>query len=422
MKTFSLVLAALLYLAACQPSVTVKTETDTLKEKSEKDTPFLLGIDNFIQNHLELVKGKRVGLVTNPSGVNGKLQATSDILFLHPDVNLTAYYGPEHGIRGAIHAGWNVADTLDPKTALPIYSLYGKRRKPSAESLQNVDVIIIDIQDIGIRAYTYIYTMAMVMEAAAENGKQVIVLDRPNPIGGELVEGNLVKEPFFSFVGLYPIPYHYGMTIGELALLFNTEYDINCDLKVVPMIGWQRDMFWDATGLSWVPTSPHVPHWETILHMGATGTFGELGVLSEGVGYTSPFEMVGAPWIDGEDFAEKLNTLHIEGVFFRPLYFRPYYLHYQGEICQGVQLHILDARKFRPYSAGLKIMQAHIELYPDHDLFAKKDRVSMFNKVVGNDAIKEALQNGKSVDEIEASWQPELDAFKTIREKYLLYR
>jgi len=286
----------------------------------EKKATVTLGVENFLQNYKHLVKGKRVGLLTNPSGVNSRLQSTADLFAADPDIHLTALFGPEHGIRGAIYAGEKVADEVDPHTGVPVFSLYGKHRKPTKNMLDSVDVIFVDIQDIGLRGYTYIYTMAKVMEAAAEFDKEVIILDRPDPIGGEKVEGNLVEPGFESFVGMFPIPYRYGMTIGELARLFNNEFGIHCKLQVIPMKGWKRSMLWKDTGLLWVPTSPHVPHWETVLYMGATGTFGELHVLSEGVGYTSPFEIVGAPWVDGYQFAEALNALHLPGVIFRPLY------------------------------------------------------------------------------------------------------
>ena len=281
---------------------------------------------------------------------------------------------------------------------------------------------MVDIQDIGLRAYTYIYTMAMVMQAAAEYDKQVIILDRPNPLGGERVEGNLVEKKYLSFVGLYPIPYQHGMTIAELALLFNREFDINCNLDVVPMLGWKRSMLWEDTGFKWIPTSPHIPHWQSILYMGATGTFGELGILSEGVGYTSPFEIVGAPWIDGEIFAERLNRLGLPGIYFRPLYFKPYYAHYAGQICQGVQLHITDPLIFQPYITGLHIMQTHMKLYPERNLFSKKNRVKMFEKVVGTDKIRKSLLVGESIHQLEQSWLPEVKQFKSRRDQYLLYQ
>jgi uncharacterized protein YbbC (DUF1343 family) len=413
---FSLLI--LISFAACQPEIAVKKETMPPSSPSEQ---FLLGIDNFLNNKIDMVKGKRVALLTNPSGVNADLIYTSDLLFESPEVNLTSFFGPEHGIRGDFFAGQKVSDVNDPKTGLMIYSLYGQRRKPTPETLENTDVIMVDIQDIGLRGYTYVYTMAKVMEAAADNDKQVIVLDRPNPVGGLLVEGNLVEEDYFSFVGLFPTPYFHGMTIGELALLFNEEFGIDCDLTVIPMLGWKRDMYWDDTSLSWVPTSPHVPHWETILYMGASGTFGELGTLSEGVGYTSPFETIGAPWINAEDFATELNALNLPGIYFRPLSFKPYYFRNKDKDLQGVQMHITDRNVYLPYATGLYIMQTHIRMYPDHDIFGNQRRISMFNKVMGTDKIMNMLKENVPVAKIKASWQDELDEFKETRKKYLLY-
>ena len=400
-------------------SVVLKQSVNQESHPDEKMV--VLGVENFLRNHLNLVKGKKVGLITNPSGVDRYLNSTADEFFKHPDINLTALLGPEHGIRGAIYAGEKISDEVDPHTKLPVFSLYGKHRKPTAEMLQNLDVLVVDIQDIGIRAYTFIYTMAKVMEAAAEFDKEVIVLDRPNPLGGIAIEGNRVQEGFFSFVGMYPIPYRHGMTIGELAKLFNREFKINCDLTVIPMLNWERNMFWDDTRLPWVPTSPHVPHWETTLFMSATGLFGELRTLSEGVGYTSPFEITGAPWIDGYRLAEALNKLNIEGIIFRPLYFKPYYASFKGDVCQGVQLHLTDRRKFNSFLTGLYIMQTIIALYPEHDLFAQKDRINMFNKVTGCDYIMRDLKAGLPVADIQAKWLAELNEFKTLRAEYLLY-
>ena len=414
-NVFSLIL--IFALAACQSE-----KVNIIVRDQDKTDPFLLGIDNFLLNHLDLVKDKRVGLLTNPSGVNRTLKATSDLLYHHPHVNLTTLFAPEHGIRGEIYAGSDVKNTIDPKTSLPVFSLYGSHRKPTSEMLKKVDVIIIDIQDIGLRAYTYIYTMALIMTAAKESGKSVIILDRPNPIGGLEVEGNLVSENFFSFVGLYPIPYRHGMTIGELALLFNSEYNISCHLEVIPMRGWERKMIWSDTGLSWVPTSPHVPHWRTILHMIGSGTIGELDVLSVGVGYTSPFEIVGAPWIDGEGFARELNNLALPGVVFRPIHFKPYYGQYAGELCHGVQVHIKNIYTFKPYMAGLNIMQTCMRLYPEHDLFAKEDRIEMFDNVIGSDKVRIALTQHIAVNQIRESWQDSLNEFKQIRKKYLIYK
>ena len=391
------------------------------KHKPGSNSRIILGSENFINKNLSLIEGKRVGLLTNPSGINGSLHSTADLFFKNPAINLVALFGPEHGIRGAVNAGEKIQDTTDSKTGLPVYSLYGKNRKPTKEMLKNIDVLIVDIQDIGVRAYTYVYTMAMVMEAAAENHIPLIVLDRPNPIGGLAVEGNLVERGYFSFVGLYPIPYRHGMTIGELAQLFNNEFGIHCDLTIIPLSGWRRDMLWDQTGLFWVPPSPHVPHWQTVLFMSTTGTFGELHTLSEGVGYTSPFEMIGAPWIDGTLLADSLNARHLPGVLFRPLYFKPYYGTFKGEILQGVQLHLTDVTAYKSYTTGFYIMETVMKLYPEHDLFAQKNRLKMFNKVLGCKWITEDLRNGVPVSEIEKKWQKPLEKFKRIRKKYLLY-
>ncbi|NOG44182.1 MAG: DUF1343 domain-containing protein [Calditrichaeota bacterium] len=381
----------------------------------------ILGVENFLAGHVGLIKGKRVGLVTNQSGVNRSLQSTADLLFHHPDINLKALYGPEHGIRGDIFAGHKISTQTDPKTGLTVYSLYGKTRKPTKEMLNGIDVIIFDIQDIGVRSYTFISTMGVVIEAAAENDKEVIILDRPNPIGGVKVEGNIVHDGYFSFIGYFPIAYRHGMTVGEIAKMHNTEKNIGAKLTIIPLKNWNRSMLWNETGLPWIPTSPHVPDWESSLFLAATGTFGELHVLSEGVGYTMPFEFVGAPWIKSDEFATALNNLNLSGIIFRPVSFKPYYFRLKDQQCQGVQLHIIDYNTFDSFTCGLHIMKTTMDLYPDHDLFANKNRISSFNKVMGSDLITTGLQTGKSVDQLEKEWQQELNEFKKIRTKYLLY-
>ncbi len=410
-------------LAAISLSCTAMKQNIHLQQQSQTQTSYVIpGVENLLVNHLDLLKGKRVGLVTNPSGVDHNLNSTADLFADNPAIQLTTLFGPEHGIRGAVSAGEKVADQTDPKTGVPVYSLYGKHRKPTAEMLTNVDILVVDLQDIGVRAYTYVYTMAMVMQAGAEHHIPVVVLDRPNPIGGDVVEGNLVEKGFFSFVGLYPIPYRHGMTIGELARLFNEEYGIHCDLTVIPVQGWKRSMLWDETHLPWILPSPHVPHWQTVLFMSSTGTFGELHTLSEGVGYTVPFELVGAPWIDGAKLAGTLNALNLPGVRFRPLYFKPYYGIFTQQICQGVQIHLTNPRIYQSYVTGLYIMQTVMRLYPEHNLFAEPDRVRMFNKVMGCDWITNDLKNNVPVKEIQANWQDELSRFQKIRSKYLLYK
>jgi len=381
----------------------------------------LPGIDVLLREKADLVAGKRLGLITNPTGFTADLRTTIDALTADPRVQLVALFGPEHGVRGDMKGGQKVQTFIDRKTGIPVYSLYGDVRKPTPAMLKDVDALLFDIQDIGVRPYTYIYTMALAMQAAAEKGIPFLVLDRPNPMGGELVEGPVLEEKFKSFIGLYPIPYVHGMTVGELARLFNEEYGIGCDLIVVPMKGWRRSMLYRDTGLLWVPTSPHVPRAESCFWVAATGGLGELGTLSEGVGTPLPFEICGAPWIDGDKLADALNSLHLPGVFFRSLYFRPYYFRFQDELCGGVQIHITNFHTFRPMRTQITILTAIRDLFPAHDYFADSDRILSFDRAMGTDQVRKAIQTGKSADDIIASWQDKLEEFKKIREKYLLY-
>jgi uncharacterized protein YbbC (DUF1343 family) len=408
----------LLFIFSCQSRIQIKKSNHI---SAPEPAQVILGIDNLLTEHLKSIENKRVGLVTNPSGVNGNIEYTSDVFFKHPKINLVALFGPEHGIRGNEYGGDKIQDTVDETTGIPLFSLYGKNRKPSQEMLNLVDIMVFDIQDIGVRSYTYIYTMAKVMEACSEFGKPFIVLDRPNPLGGILVEGNILDTTFASFVGLYPLPYIYGMTIGELAKYFNSEFNINCDLTIIPMKRWKRQMNFGETGLTWIPTSPHVPEWQTVYYLASTGIVGELHTVSIGVGYTLPFKLIGTPWTNGNELAKSLNELILPGVYFRPHYYKPFYSLFKGEMCDGVQLHITDYLDFKPYVTGLHIMNQLINLYPEHDIFADSSRVKMFNKVTGTDKIMNDLIKRISAFEMEKSWQDELNIFKKKREKYLLY-
>jgi len=378
------------------------------------------GIDVLLEEQLDLLRGKRVGLITNPSGVNSQMESTVDLLYNHPDINLVALFGAEHGVRGDATGGFKVDDFIDPKTGVPVYSLYGKTRKPTLEMLDNVDVLIYDIQDIGSRAYTYIYTMARSMEAAAEQGKRFIVLDRPNPLGGNLVEGPVLDTAFSSFIGLYPIPFVYGLTVGELAQLFNSEFDINVDLTVVPLKNWQREMTGDKTGLEWVITSPHIPHSKTALFCAATGCIGELHTIDVGIGYTMPFELIGEEWMDANELSEELNSYNLPGVFFRPMYYKPYYFTREDIQLQGVQIHIADVAEFKPMLTQIYILCAIRKLYPEQLIFETK-RTGSFDKAMGTDKIRQEVWDGKSAGEIIAEWQDDLNKFMKIREKYLIY-
>ncbi|MBD3375207.1 DUF1343 domain-containing protein [candidate division KSB1 bacterium] len=378
------------------------------------------GVEILLQDRIDLVKGKRVGLITNPTGVTSALISTIDALHAHPQVDLVALYGPEHGVRGDIAAGEKVSTYLDPKTNVPVHSLYGETRKPTPEMLEGVDVLLYDIQDIGVRSYTYIYTMAYAMEAAKEQGIPFVVLDRPNPLGGTLVEGPMWEPEFKSFIGLYPISYIYGLTVGELAKLFNNEFGIHCELSVVHMQGWTRDMVFSETGLPWVPTSPHIPHALTSFFYPLTGIIGELNTVNIGVGYTMPFELVGAPWIDSEELASYLNTHDLPGVYFRPLHYRPYYYHFQGEEIQGIHIYILDTTAIKPVATQMVILTALHKLYPEQTLFSD-ERIAMFDKASGSDKLRNQVLNGWDAERIIQSWQDDLSEFKKMRQKYIYY-
>lgn len=317
-----------------------------------------LGIEN-VDSYMDVFKGKRVGLITNATGVDRQFASSADVLGAR--VKLVALFAPEHGLRGSAVAGAAISQEKDVKTGLPIYSLHGDVRKPTAAMLKNIDVLAFDIQDIGARSYTYIYTMAYAMQSAKEQDKTFVVFDRPNPIGGEKVEGGLLQSAYSSFIGLYPIPIRHGLTVGELAKLFNEEFGIGARLVVIPMSGWKRSMLQEDTGIPWVMTSPNIPTPDSALIYPGTGLFGGSNV-SEGIGTTRPFELVGAPWLDGKKLADKMNAYKLPGVYFRPAYFTPQWGKYQGRLCNGVQIHLTDRRSFAPVAVGVYLIHAVREL------------------------------------------------------------
>ena len=285
------------------------------------------GIEVLRDNGFAELKGKRVGLITNPTGIDNKFKSTVDILHQAPGVTLTALYAPEHGVRGDIHAGDKVDNMIDPATGVPVYSIFGKTRKPTPEMLRDIDVLVYDIQDNGCRSYTFISSMGNAMEACAENGKEFMVLDRPNPVGGNKIEGNLTEDDCISFVSQFKIPYLYGLTPGELAKYLNEEGMLankaKVNLTVIPMEGWTRDMSFADTGMPWVLPSPHIPNPDACIYYPASGILGELYFISIGVGYTLPFKLFCATWIDAEKFAKRMNDLHLAGVYFRPIHIKP---------------------------------------------------------------------------------------------------
>ncbi|MEQ9308385.1 MAG: DUF1343 domain-containing protein [Balneolaceae bacterium] len=384
------------------------------------------GIDVLVENDFTILKGKRVGLITNATGLSSSLKPTIDILYEAEGVELVALYGPEHGARGEIAAGDKVEDYKDEVTGVTVYSLYGSTRKPTKEMLQGVDVLVYDIQDIGVRSYTYISTMGLAMEAASENGIEFVVLDRPNPLGGNKIEGNIAEEGFFSFVSQYPIPYVYGLTPGEVAIMLNEEgwlgEDVRVSLTVVEMEGWSRSMTFEETGLHWVPTSPHIPNANSAYFYVATGIMGELGVFSEGVGYTLPFQLIGAEWIEERALAEKMNALEISGVEFRPVVYKPFYGRDEGKTLHGVQIHFSDYTNAELMLLQYYFMQVHRELYPDKDIFEQgENRWSMFDKVSGSDEVRKRFMKTYKVDDIRSFLNKDVDSFRKKSQQYYLY-
>lgn len=386
------------------------------------------GVEVLKDRGFDVLKGKRVGLLTNPTGIDRSLKSTIDILWEAPEVNLVALYGPEHGVRGDFDAGDYVENYIDEQTGLPVYSLYGKTRIPTPEMLENVDVIVYDIQDIGCRSYTYISSMGNIMTAAADNDIEIVVLDRPNPLTGNKIEGNVAEEGFFSFVSAYPIPYVYGLTPGEVAMMINEEgwldTDKNCKLTVIPMEGWKRNMTFEDTGLPWVPTSPHIPHAYSAAYYVATGILGELKAVDEGVGYTLPFQVYGAEWIDDPfELAQRMNALGIEGMGFRPIVYKPFYRVYQGKTLKGVQLHITDFEKTELMYIQFRFLEVLHEMYPDVDVFSiNPHRHGMFDKVCGTDEIRKKFSERYRFEDIKPILEKDVESFRNLSKKYYLYR
>lgn len=386
------------------------------------------GIEVLKSQNFKVLEGKRVGLITNPTGVDNDLVSDVDILAAAPNVNLVALYGPEHGVRGNAHAGDAVGDDKDPVTGLPVYSLYGKTRKATPEMLKDVDVLVYDIQDNGCRSFTYISTMGLAMEAAAENGKEFVVLDRPNPLTGNKIEGNLTEDDCISFVSQFKIPYIYGLTCGELATYINEngllKNGVKCKLTVVKMKGWKRNMDYEKTGLQWIPSSPHVPHGNSSFYYPVSGIVGEFGYVSIGVGYTIPFEMFGAPWIKADELADAMNALNLPGVIFRPIYAKPFYSVFSGQQIEGVQVHITDMEKAPLTPINFLFMQEAARLYPDYKFFEKADkgRYNMFDIVCGSKYIRETFSKNHRWADIESYWNKDVESFRAKSKKFYLYK
>lgn len=386
------------------------------------------GVEVLRDGGFEALRGKRVGLITNPTGVDNALRATVDILNDAPDVELVALFAPEHGVRGDVTAGAKVADTTDPSTGVKVYSLYGATRRPTAAMLRDVDAVVYDIQDNGCRSYTFISTMANAMEACAAQGKEFVVLDRPDPLGGMKVEGNKVDPGCESFVGALPIPYIYGLTPGELARMIVGEKMIKgaekLKLTVIPMEGWSRDMLFADTGMPWVLPSPHMPTPETALYYPATGIVGELDYLSIGVGYTMPFRTFAASWINAGKLAARLNAMKIPGVRFRPINYKPYYGFGKGVQMGGVELYITDFEKAPLTLVQFYVMEALADMYPAHKAFAAAPaaRQKMFDKVTGSPQVRQLFSRCYRTADLLPLWNRDAASFSKNKAKYHLYK
>lgn len=407
---FFLFCTALIMLTACESD-------DSLvpKEDQQEEVVVQLGIDN-IDDYLEIFTNKKVGLITNQTGINSNFTSTIDILY--EKVNLVALFAPEHGIRGDKQAGEYLPSYIDDLTGLPVYSLYGNTQKPTKEMLDNIDILCIDIQDAGARFYTYIYTMAYAMEACKEYHKEFVVFDRPNPAGGEKFEGNILEDKYRSFVGNYPIVQRHGMTIGEIAKLFNEEYKIGCKLTIIKMTGWERSMYFDDTNLPWVIPSPNFPSVNTALVYPGTCVF-EGTNLSEGRGTTTPFEVIGAPYINAIEYANALNELGLKGVVFRPAHFTPTFSKHANILCHGVQVHVTNRDDFSPVKTAWAMLYIVRRMYPnDFEILNKNNDRNMINLLTGTNYI---TNNKYNLEELFDIIDRDTKTFGKVRDKYLLY-
>ena len=390
------------------------------------------GIEVLRDRGFDVLKGKKVGLVTNPSGVDSRLKSTIDILHEAPEVDLVALFGPEHGVRGDVYAGGKVEDAKDEATGLPVHSLYGSTRKPSPEMLEGIEVMVYDIQDVGVRSYTFISTLGLVMEACGERGIEVVVLDRPNPLGGNKIEGCVVEDGFYSFVSQYRIPYVYGLTVGELAMLVNEEglnkgqkgnqEHVKCRLTVVPMEGWSRDMVYEDTGLPWVLPSPNIPFKDTPMYYTSAGICGELyGYLNIGIGYTLPFQVFGATWLDPDRLKERLDSYGLPGISFRTIWFKPFSGSQKGQLVKGLQYFFTDYEKARMTETQFHVMQAVTELYPDKKAFEVISGYGLFDKVCGTDYVRVEFSKRYKVSDIIDYWRKDEDSFRALSQRYHIY-
>lgn len=389
-------------------------------------TPIKLGIERLLTDKLDLLAGARVGLVCNQASVDHKFRHVADLFHDHAEINLTTLFGPQHGIRGDVQD--NMVETghaRDRKTGLPIYSLYSETREPTVEMLREVDVIVFDLQDVGTRIYTFVYTLANCMRAARKFGKKVIACDRPNPINGVQIEGVVLDPAFASFVGQFPIATRHGMTVCELGRMFNEKFGIGCDLECIEMTGWSRELWYDRTDGPWVLPSPNMPTLDAAtvfpgsVHLEGTQ-------MSEGRGTTRPFELVGAPYVDADKFAAALNALGLTGVYFRSCVFLPTFQKHAGKACGGVQIHVTDRDTFEPALTGIAVVKTAFDLYGDDFKWKEPpyeyeyDR-NPFDLISGTSKVREAIEQGTALESLKASWEAPLAEFASLRQGFLLY-
>jgi len=386
-----------------------------------------LGIEKLLEISPKFLSEKRVGLLINQASVDSHLRNTVDLIMQSYPKNIKVLFAPQHGIRGEKQDNMVESnDFIHPRFNIPVFTLYGTNRSPTQEMLELIDILIIDLQDVGTRVYTFISTMAYCLQAAKDYKKKVVVLDRPNPIGGAEVEGNMQREEFLSFVGVYPIPMRHGLTIGELARLFNNHFKIGCELEIIPMEGWHRHMLFHETGLHWIPPSPNMP--TTITAMVYSGQVILEGTnLSEGRGTTRPFEIWGAPFIDPYQLKKKVQKRRLPGIYLREVFFQPTFNKWCNEVCGGLQIHINDCKTYKPYFTTLAIIQDIISLYPNHFSWRSPpyeyEREKMpIDLIIGDKSLRKEIEQQKDLNELKKSWQKELHDFKEIARNYYLYQ
>lgn len=385
-----------------------------------------LGLEVLLETRIELLRDRRIGILVHPASINSRLEHTLDLFSEHPEINLTTVMGPQHGARGETQDNmieWH--DYRDSVTSLPVFSLYSQTRKPTETMLAKIDTLVVDLQDIGSRYYTFIHTLVLTMQACQSLNKSLIVLDRPNPINGKDIEGPVLDPHFQSFVGLYPLAVRHGMTIGELALYFNQEFKIACKLEVVKMQQWDRDLFFEESGLPWVLPSPNIPTVDTAITYPGMCLLEGTNV-SEGRGTTRPFELSGAPWIKAKELVSRVREMGLPGVDFRPVYFTPTFQKWAGELVEGCQIHVVDRSTFRPFRTGLALLQLYREIGEDQFQWKQPPYEYEYKKLpidilCGTDRVRKQLETGANVDDLEQLWDSDLKRFAEVRQQYLLY-